>query len=134
MARPSIGAHCSGALSLTDRSGVRQAVAAPRSSCSTERSARPPLSMETALAAAGTARAKSVRSATKAERLRATSPSSPSSAPSPLGLEEELGLVLVDQQANLLGEELVVPQPRVAIDDVEGDLSRAPYPLAVPPQ
>src|SRR3954447_8530585 len=125
MARPSIGAHCSGASSLTERSGVRPAVAAPRWSWVTERSPRPPLSIDTAwAAAAGTASAARVRSATEARILRATPHASTPPAATPASaLEEELGLVVVDEEAHLFGEGVVLLQRGVVVDDVEGDLS-----------
>src|SRR5438067_8986902 len=105
-----MGEHCSDALSLTDRSGVRQAAAVPDCTACTERSARPPLSIETALAAAGTERIARLRSATQEGSLRATVFCSTAAGRSPLRLEQELGLVVVDQEANLLGEDVVAAQ------------------------
>src|SRR5437879_6349463 len=51
-----------------------------------------------------------------------------------LTLEEELGLVVVDEQADLLGEHGVVVQGRVGVDDGEGDLAGPGHPRLVAPQ
>ena len=46
-------------------------------------------------------------------------------------LEEELGFLVVDQEADLFGECLVFRQRGVVVDDVERHLSGAAHPLAV---
>src|ERR1700719_241928 len=123
MARPSIGAHASGADgSGAERRGVRQAAAASSRSCWAPRVTYGVGSGVAARATAGTAKPSSPTSAPQARSLRATLHRSTPQAPGPLRLEEELRFVVVDQQANLFGEHVVVAQRRVGVDDVERNL------------
>src|SRR5205085_5616663 len=130
--RPSSGVHASGAEgSGAERRGVRHAAAASSRTCCTPRSTYAVGSGVAARARGGTAKASTAASATHERSLRATAHPSTSEPPSPLGLEEELGLIVVNQQAHFLSEGLVPSERRVGVDDVEGHLPRAAHPLAV---
>src|SRR5438874_1911671 len=134
--RPSTAEQASGADgSGASRSGVRHPAARPYWTCWTDRSTRPPLSTEAALAAAGTARAESARSAAEARSRRATLPGSTPPGPSPVSaLEEELRFLVVDEEPDFFGEDVVLFQARVVVDDVESDLSGPTHPLPITPQ
>src|SRR5437868_4943505 len=58
-------------------------------------------------------------------------PATPVAETTRLALEQELGLALVDQEPHFLGQDAVVLQRRVVVDDVEGHVARPGHPLAV---